>query len=188
MANEEEKDKDQKKEKKSEKLAPRETSAWWPWDYMHGFDKEFDRLRQNMQRSLFWPHSKIGSISRPIPKDYWPKNEWGNTRLALLDIRDNGDELLIEAEMPGIPKENINIELTENSIEICGEVKAEEEEEKEGYIKKERIYSTCVRHVPLPSEIIPEKADATLEDGILFIKLPKKSPKPKEKTHTLRVK
>jgi HSP20 family protein len=189
MTNEEEKkDIESKKEKKSEKLAPRETSSWWPWDYMRSIEKEFDNLRENMHRSLFMSHSRLGTVSQPLPDYYWPKSEWENTKLALLDIKDNGDELLIEAEMPGIPKENIDIQLTENSIEICGEVKSDVVTEDEGYIKKERNYQTCVRHVPLPEEIIPEKADATLEDGILFVKLPKKRPNPKEKTHKLKVK
>jgi HSP20 family protein len=108
--------------------------------------------------------------------------------MAIMDIKDTGEELLIEAEMPGIPKENIDIQLTENSIEICGEIREEVKKDQEGYIRQERSYTTCQRQMPLPAEIVPDKADATLADGILHIKLPKKKPTPKEKTHTLKVK
>ena len=118
----------------------------------------------------------------------WPEIERTWTKQPLMDIKDTGKELVIEAELPGIPKENIDIKLTENSIEICGEVKSEEKEEKEGYYRQERSYSTCYRNIPLPSEVIPNKADAKLEDGVLHIKLPKKKPTTKEKAHKVNVK
>jgi HSP20 family protein len=75
-----------------------------------------------------------------------------------------------------------------DSIEICGEMKTEEKEEKEGYYRQERSYSTCYRQTPLPAEIIPGKADATLENGILHIKLPKKVPTSEVETHTVKIK
>ena len=182
------KEKETKKEEESEKLAVRETALMWPWNIFRGFDEEFDGLRRDIQRSLLWPRSRIGSTLIPWPDYFWSNTGLSETRMALLDIKDTGDELVIEAEMPGIPKENIDIQLTENSIEICGEMQSQEKDEKKGYIRQERSYSTCVRHMPLPSEIIPDKADAILEDGILRIKLPKKNPTTKEKVRTLKVK
>jgi HSP20 family protein len=179
---------DEEKKKKSDKLVKREPTPWWPWDFTRNMDDEFNEMRRSIERSLFWPRSRIGSDNRTLPEFYMPKMELDRTRMALMDIKDTGVELVIEAEMPGIPKENIDIQLTENSIEICGEMRSLKKDDTEGYIRQERSYSTCVRHMPLPSEIIPNKADATLEDGILHIKLPKKNPTPKEKTHTLKVK
>lgn len=180
------KDEGIKKETKSgkpEKLAVKEPALWKPMDIMRSLDEEFEEFRRNIERSLWWP-TRWGA---PIWMR-WPEIDWAATRQPLMDIKDTGNELVIEAEMPGIPKENIDIQLTENSIEICGEVKSEEKEEKKGYYRQERSYSTCYRQMPLPAEIIPSKAEATLEDGILHIKIPKKKPTTKEKAHKVNVK
>jgi HSP20 family molecular chaperone IbpA len=182
------KDEESKDKKKSDKLIKRDRNAMWSWDNTFGFDNEFDDFRRQMERSLFWPRSSIGSPTWAWPEHFKSRVAQITNRTPLLDIRDNGDELLIEAEMPGISKEDIDIQLSENSIQICGEIKSVERDADEGYIRHERVYTTCARHMPLPSEIIPDEADATLEDGILHIKLPKKRPTPKEKTHSLKVK
>jgi HSP20 family protein len=176
------------KTKKAEQLAVRESSPWNPIDMMRSLDEEFEEFRRNLEMSL-WNHTRRRRhVLMTWPEFYSPKLEWAETKMPLMDIRDTGKELVIEAEMPGIPKENIDIQLTENSIEVCGEVKKEEKEEKEGYYRQERSYSTCYRQMPLPAEIIPSKADATLDKGILKIKLPKKEPTPEFETHTIKVK
>lgn len=176
------------KPEKPEKLAVREPSRWYPGDIMRGLNEEFDAFRRSIGQALWWPRSTIGSSLLAWPEYYWPKLDWADTRKPLMDIKDTGKELVIEAEMPGISKENIDIQLTERSIEICGEVKTEEEGEEEGYYRQERSYSTCYRRIPLPAEVIPNKADATLEDGILQITLPKKKPTSREEAHKVNVK
>jgi HSP20 family protein len=180
--------KEEENKKKSEKLAKRENGPWWLWDPPWGFDEDFENLRRSMERPLFWPRSRIGSLTWAWPEHFRSRLAQITNRTPLLDIKDTGDELLIEAEMPGISKENIDIQLTENSIQICGEVKTVEKDPDEGYIRQERVYTTCARQMPLPAEIIPGEADATLKDGILQIKLPKKKPTPKDKTHSLKIK
>jgi HSP20 family protein len=176
------------KTKKAEQLAVREPSQWHPWDLMRSLDEEFEEYRRNLERSLWHPARQRRHALLTWPEFYWPKLEWAETKMPLMDIKDTGKELVIEAEMPGIPKENIDIKLTENSIEICGEMKTEEKGEEEGYYRQERSYSTCYRQMLLPSEVIPQKADATLENGILHIKLPKKEPTPEVEAHTVKVK
>ncbi|UCE36151.1 MAG: Hsp20/alpha crystallin family protein [Thermoplasmata archaeon] len=185
--NSEKKGKGSKKEEKSKKLIPREPSRSHSPDKLRSFDQELEEFRRNIDRALWWPRTRIGSTLLNWPDFYLPKLDWAETRQPLIDIKDTGKELVIEAEMPGIPKENIDIQLTENSIEICGEMKSVEEEE-EGYFHQERRFTTCYRNMPLPTEVIPNMADATLEDGILYITLPKKKPISKEKTHSVKVK
>jgi HSP20 family protein len=93
-----------------------------------------------------------------------------------LDLADNGKEYVVTAELPGITKEDLNVEVTENSIEISSEKKTEENEEEEGYVRRERRYSNFYRSIPLPDSVIPGKADAELKEGILTVKLPKAKP------------
>jgi len=180
--------KKEKKTEKAEKLIAREPSLWHPLGMARRLDEDLNELRRNIERSFFWS----GGLRRPMlfraPDFHWPEIDWTETRMPLVDIKDTGKELVLEAEMPGIPKENIDIKVTEDSIEICGEVKTVEKEEEEGYYRHERSYSRCFRQMPLPTEVIPEKADATLKEGILHIKIPKKQPTSKEKGHSIKIK
>jgi len=59
---------------------------------------------------------------------------------------------------------------------ICGETKTEVKDDSEGYIRRERSYSTLCRTMTFPEEVNPDKAEATLKDGILEVKVAKKSP------------
>jgi HSP20 family protein len=182
----EKKDKKPKKEakqKEPEKLAVIEPGLWTPEDFEKSLDEEFEEFKRNLEKSLWWP-TKWGA---PI-RMKWPEIDLATARKPLIDIKDTGSELVIKAEVPGIPKENIDIQLTENSIKIRGKIKAEEEEEREGYYKHERNYSTYYREMPLPAMVIPSKADAILEDGILQINIPKKKQKGKEKAHKVKIK
>jgi HSP20 family protein len=118
------------------------------------------------------------------------RNEWENTflmprtwatdlvRQPLIDLADNGREYVVKAELPGINKDDLNIEVTENGIEISGETKSEEKEEDKdrGYIRRERRYSKFYRSLPLPENILTDKAEADLKDGVLTVKLPKAAP------------
>lgn len=127
------------------------------------------------------------------------KSEWANafmvprvwstdlTRSPLIDLADNGKDYIVRAEIPGIEKEDLNIELTENSIEISGEMKADEKEEGKGYLRRERRYAKFYRSLPLPESILTEKADAELKDGVLTVKLPK-ALQPEKKTKKVQVK
>ena len=78
--------------------------------------------------------------------------------------------------MPGVNKSDIEVNVTENQISICGETKTETKEDDEGWIRRERSYSTICRTMPFPEEVNPDKADAKLKDGILEITVSKKKP------------
>ena len=167
----------------SDKLARRRPNMWEPLDLMRSLDAEFDEFRRAIERNLWWPTAwRRPTMAR------WGEPGWLGARQPILDIKDTGKELIIEAEMPGIPKENIDIQVTENAIEICGEMRTREKDEKEGYVRQERSYSTCYRQVPLPAEVEPGQVDAELKDGILRITMPKKKPTEETKKHKVNVK
>lgn len=181
--------KKEKKDEESEKLAVREPRwIWDPWEMMRRFDEEFEDFRRDIERA-FWEPS---FFSRPRlfrwPRLKFPEIGLREVKEPLVDIRDTGKELVVEAEIPGIPKENIDIELTEDSIKLSGEIERKDEEEREGYYRQEISRSSFYREMSLPEEIIPGKSEAELEDGILKITLPKKTPTEEPKTHKLKVK
>jgi HSP20 family protein len=89
------------------------------------------------------------------------------------DVSETEKELIIEAEIPGIKKEDISINLSNGLLSIKGEKKHETKEEKENYHCIERRYGTFKRNMQLPVEVDSDKVDATYKDGLLTITIPK---------------
>jgi HSP20 family protein len=80
-----------------------------------------------------------------------------------------GNEFVVRADLPGIKKDDINVELNDDSLTISGERRHEEKEEREGFYRSERSYGTFHRVVPLPDGTIAESANAQFKDGVLEI-------------------
>ena len=88
---------------------------------------------------------------------------------------------MLTAELPGVNKEDIDIDLKDNTLTLKGEKKAEKKEEKENYIRVERSYGKFKRSFYVSDDIDVSKVDANFKDGILRIKLVKKEEaKPKQ--------
>ena len=107
---------------------------------------------------------------------------WG-TRVPLSDIEDTGDAFKITAELPGLAKEDINIKVDKDSIEISAERKDVKEKDEKNFYYCERSYSGYRRRFGLPAEIDPNKVDAEYVDGVLQVtmkKLASESKKVKE--------
>jgi HSP20 family protein len=82
------------------------------------------------------------------------------------------DELFVRADIPGLKKEDITIEITDENITIHGERKREKEEKGEGYYRAERSYGSFSRMLPLPEGVKTENAKAVVHDGVLEITMP----------------
>ncbi|MFW5983282.1 MAG: Hsp20/alpha crystallin family protein [bacterium] len=99
-----------------------------------------------------------------------------------VDVKDKENELLVEAEIPGFNKEDIEVNIDDNgNLTISAEKREETEEEKEGFIRKERSYGHLERTIPMPYEVDADNANAKYEAGILNIILPKIDTKEKGK-------
>jgi len=94
-----------------------------------------------------------------------------------MDVEDAGAEYHVTLEVPGLKKENVKIEATPTSLELSTEASTEEEEKGKNYMRRERTCSRFHRSLDLPEEIDTEKVDASMEDGVLTIVLPKKEPR-----------
>ena len=103
---------------------------------------------------------------------YWEQMD----KLSMpVEIEDKGQEFIVKAEIPGISKENLDIDLDKNCI--CINAKKEEEtnseNEEHSYKKSEFRYGEFSRTVYFPEEVDTEKTEAKLENGILIINVPK---------------
>jgi len=110
-------------------------------------------------------------------------------KTPLLDVKDEGKNLKVVAELPGIKKENIDIDVTDNQLILKGRMSSDKEEKnkKKGYYFKERKASSYFKSVSLPSEIDADKAKAEFNNGVLKLTLPKKQGK-KSKSFKVKVK
>lgn len=90
-----------------------------------------------------------------------------------LDMHETDDQVVVEASIPGVKLEEIDIQVTGNVLTIKGERKEEKTEEKANYIYREQAFGSFCRSVTLPSDIDVEKAQAQFEHGVLTLTLPK---------------
>lgn len=103
--------------------------------------------------------------------------------LPPVDISEDDHNITLQAEIPGVKQEDLNITLENNMLTITGERKFKEEEKKENYHRIERRYGKFTRSFTLPGSVDPQNVNATFENGILNISLPKREEfKPKQIT------
>ena len=89
------------------------------------------------------------------------------------EVSDEGKALKVTAELPGMTKDDVKLQLEGNMLVISGEKKSEAESEDEGVFRTERFYGHFQRAIPLPEDIDREKATADYKEGILTIRFPK---------------
>ena len=108
-------------------------------------------------------------------EDFMPMKKWGgrNVFTPAIDIKDGENKLLVTTDLPGINKEDIELNLKEDMLEISAKSRKETETEEEGYIRKEREYTHFYRAVRLPIRVKEEGSTAKIENGVLTITLPK---------------
>ena len=90
-----------------------------------------------------------------------------------VDIYEDRNDVVVKAEIPGIKKEDIEINVKENMITISGEKQSEEKVERKDYYRLERSFGSFSRHLHLPADIQADKAKATFRDGVLEVRIPK---------------
>jgi HSP20 family protein len=145
------------KAKKARALVPRPASTELsPWG-------DLDRMFEDF----------LGRRLRP----FWPERLWPTARMEIttpaVDLYEEKDDIVIKAELPGLEKDQIEVNLSGNRLTIKGEKKQEEEVKKEGYYRSERSYGSFVRTLELPAQVQTDKAKAAFKNGILEIRLPK---------------
>ena len=103
----------------------------------------------------------------------WP----GQGELAMsgfpVDLYDNQDALELQAVLPGVKPDDIDISVTGNTVSIRAESRAEQEVKRRGALLQERTFGTMVRSFTVPTQIDAEQVEATFEDGVLKVRLPK---------------
>ena len=115
----------------------------------------------------------FGELFRPVRWDNGPAEA-----LPLrVDVRETADAYVVNAELPGVKKDEIQVEIEGNEVSIAAAIGAEREtREGEKWLRTERFHGKTARRFALPQEIDEARADARLTDGVLELTLPKKAP------------
>ncbi len=148
-----------RKSTQKQELSPAWPSFSWP-----DLDRVFENFRRDFERTL-------GSFPA----------------IAMPSIVDEGDKLIVKVDVPGVNKKDIDLNVTENAIELSAEHVEEEEEKKKNFLRRERSDYSYYRTIPLPEKVVSSKAKAKLADGILNIVLPKATPTKRPKKNSIRV-
>jgi HSP20 family protein len=106
---------------------------------------------------------------------------WGvSTWAPPVDIYETDDALILKAELPGVSKDDVSVEIHQNTLILRGQRKHEAEVKEDRYHRVERAYGTFQRSFVLPTQVNQEKVQATYKDGVLELRLPKsEAAKPK---------
>lgn len=150
-------------------MAARQAGKGNPFQALQRFGEEFDRMFEDFGFGREWmaPRRRRRWFRAP-----WRKREEEWSFEPDIDVFQRGNELIIRADVPGLKKDDIQVEVTEDSVTIEGERKREYEEERRGTYWAERSYGHFLRVIPLPEGAMTDQAKATFRNGVLEIRIP----------------
>jgi HSP20 family protein len=90
-----------------------------------------------------------------------------------MDLVETDEHFVLRADLPGLTESDVNIELEDNVLTVSGERKAEHESKGEGFYRVERAFGSFSRSLTLPKGIDPEAVEASFENGVLEVRVPK---------------
>lgn len=89
-----------------------------------------------------------------------------------IEVFERDNQLKVRADLPGLKKEDVNIDIEDDNLVIQGERKSEHEEKREGFYRSERSYGSFCRTIPLPEGVNPDEVKANFENGVLEVTIP----------------
>jgi len=142
--------------KQRKEVIPLAIQRWQPFSELTSLRQAMDRLFED---SFVRPSRFLSNL--------------GEAAAPALDVYQTANEVVVKAALPGLKPEDISVDITGEVLTIRGETRAEQEIKKEDYLYQERRYGSFSRSVVLPGQLKPDKAEATLEEGILTLSIPK---------------
>jgi HSP20 family protein len=152
-------DKNKENMEGGEEEMPRDITPFSP---MRDIRESFDRM---FEEPLFTRLGFVPAVNTPV-----------------VNVRETDQAVIVEAEIPGVKEEDVDLEITDDELIIRGQKKTEEEVKEKTYYRREFSYGSFTRAIPLPMSVQSDKAEAEIKDGVLTITLPKvEEAKPKSK-------
>jgi HSP20 family protein len=164
-----------------EKMRDEKRIKVWNPDEIFG---TYDQMFQDFRRSLMEAWSK----SPLTESDYWERSLLPRViQKPPVNLIDHGNSFEVVAEVPGFNKKDIDIELTENSIDVTGRIEKTKDVSDENYRLSEIRKKNFRRSIRFPDKVVPNKGKANMVDGLLKVTVPKETPTTKEKKHKIEI-
>ena len=135
--------------------------------------RAFRGMSSNPLRELFELQRGINQLfddSFCTPREETALKAW----TPAVDVYEDENSFLIKVDLPEISREDVKVNLNENTLSISGERRVENEDKRENYHRVERSYGQFYRSFTLPPNVNPETIKAQFKDGVLRLTLPKK--------------
>lgn len=163
-----------------EEKEEKEIEIWSPEDVFKTYDQMFRDFRKTLMDT--WSKTPLTEPS------YWERSILPRViQKPPVNLVDHGDSFELNAEVPGFNKEQVDIEVTENSITISGKMEEKEEKMRGNYRLNEIRSRSFKRSIMFPEKVVPDKGNAKIEKGVLKVTVPKETPTIKEKAHKLKI-
>jgi HSP20 family protein len=133
-------------------------ATYGPFAWMRQMQDQLDRAFSGL-----W--SSGGTSSSWTPENAFSPSDWS----PAIDMFQRGNDLVIRADVPGLSKDDITVDISDDQLTIRGERRYDHEEERDGVFRSERSYGSFCRVVPLPQGAIGDSAKATFNNGVLEI-------------------
>jgi HSP20 family protein len=150
-------------EKAKEKAETKSLASRRPFTDVARWERDMERMFDD-----FW-----GRRMRPWWPERWSMPAVLEISPPAVDLFEEKDEIVVKAELPGMDKDSIQVNITDHTLTIKGEKKKEEEVKEENYYRSERSYGSFVRTLELPADVHSDKAKASFKNGVLEVRLPK---------------
>lgn len=139
--------------------------AWEQWDpqrYLGALRREMDKVFEDFfaGRAPHHPHRHR-------------RGETGEVMEPAVEVAETAEAIVVKAQVPGVSKDNLSVEVSTEGMTLKGELKAEEAVPEKRYPLQEICYGTFERTVPFSVPVESDRATATLKDGILLVTVPK---------------
>ena len=130
--------------------------------------REMSRLFDDVVRNSFWPLSAAQQAAQQAVQQ-------GLTLAASprVDLQESDEDLLVTVDLPGVEQSDVEVKMEGDTLIICGEKRADNEQKQQNFHLMERSYGRFERSVALPFSPNPDQAEARYENGVLTVRLPK---------------
>jgi HSP20 family protein len=132
------------------------------YDPLYEINRVFDQMRAVMNTALV-----------PFEGQEWPQL---NVNTLAVDVTSDDKNIIVRTSIPGFKEDEVSIDAQGKVLTISAESKSEREDKKENWHVREMRYGKFARSITLPDEVVADHAEATLENGILTLTLPKQKP------------
>src|SRR5262245_17142292 len=155
-----------------------------PFAAMRRWSDDMDRLFQDFGFGLGFrrsPFRELAALGGRLGSDESDIADWS----PQVEAFRRGDKFVVRADLPGMKKDDVTVEVENNTLTISGERADEHEEDREGYYRSERSYGQFYRAIPLPEGVNADQCEATFKDGVLEVSL--KAPQQREKSKQIPI-